>query len=485
MKITFVIPNTAWFKGRYWHMFPYTPGILAAIAGREGYEISVIDANLENLSEEQLAKELVSHNPDVVAVSAMTIMYKRSVHKVFEIAKRVNKRVVTMIGGIYPTISPDIVCQDSSIDIIVTGEAEGRLPGILKALKNGGSLVSIDGVTSRNTEGRFVTQPVLSVTTNLDATPFPDYSCFDMKKYMNYGQNYTQNFQFRAFPYAEIMTSRGCPYKCTFCSSNNLYGSSKIRYRSPENVLAEIDHLVDKYGIKEIIFLDDSLLQSRDRAIAIMKGMIDRQYGLYWKSNNMAIFHLDDEILDLMKESGCYQLSVSIESGHPNTLRRIRKPVKLEKVREIIPKIMARDIELISNFVIGFPGETMDEIRETFHFTEEINIDYVLFSIATPLPGTDLLKECVNNDLLIPGFSFDEVEFYGFGKGFIRTDEFTPFELQVLRAFEWDRINFSTQTKKVKIARMLGITLNELEAWRRETRRSTGVHVETADKVAG
>lgn len=481
-KFVFLIPNTAWYDSRYWHNFPYTVGLLSSVLSKNGYKVEILDANIDNLSEADLAKRIEELKPDVIAISAMTIMYRKCVHASFEIAKNINKNIITIIGGIYPTVSLDIVSKDANIDYIVSGEGEERLPALLSAIEKGSGFDKIDGLSYRQGAGnKFINNRISSSIEDLDKLPFPDYSIFDMEKYMNYGQKFTQNFQFRAFPFAETMTSRGCPYRCIFCSSNRLY-ANKMRYRSVENVLSEIDMLVKNYGTKEIIFVDDSLLQSKERAIKIMQGLIDRKYGLLWKSNNLAIFHMDDEILEMMKKSGCYQLSVSIESGHPNTLKRIHKPVQLDKIRGTIEKIKQLDIELISNFVIGFPGETMDEIRETFRYAEEIDIDYVLFSIATPLPATELYDMCKQYKCLPKDFNFENFDFYGFGRGVITTDEFIPFELQVLRAFEWDRINFKTEKKKNKIAKMIGVTIEELDAWRRETRRATGVDVEAASK---
>lgn len=481
-KFVFIIPNTAWFDNRYWHNFPYTVGLLAAVLTKAGYELEVIDANLEEMGEDVLRKRIESVKPTIAAISAMTIMYRDCVHKTFEIVKKVNPGIVTVMGGIYPTLSPEIAMKDANIDYIVSGEGEERILSLLKALEAGSGFDKVDGLIYRQ-GGKFIINPRQRVIPDLDALPYPDYRMFDMKRYMNYGQKFTQNFQFRAFPFAETMTSRGCPYKCIFCSSNNLYGDKPIRYRSAKNVLAEVDMLVKNYGAKEMIFVDDSFLQSKSRAIEIMQGLIDRDYGLYWKSNNLSIFLMDDQILEMMKKSGCYQLSVSIESGHPRTLKRIRKPVNLDKIKGAIAKIKELDIELISNFVIGFPGETMDEIRETFRYAEEIDIDYALFSIATPLPSTELYEMCKEYKCLPRGFNFENFDFYGFGRGVITTQEFTPFELQVLRAFEWDRINFKTEKKKKKIAAMIGVTIEELDQWRKETRQKLGVDVESASHI--
>jgi len=147
--------------------------------------------------------------------------------------------------------------------------------------------------------------------------------------------------------------------------------------------------------------------------------------------------------------------------------------------------IKKRNFEfVVSNFVMGIPGETWEDIRESYRFVDALvdnNLfDYVSFAIATPLPGTELYEECQEKGYLPPEFSFEE--FYGFGRGVITTDEFTPNELQTLRAYEWDRINFKTHEKQVKIARMIGITLDELDEWRRETRKSIGLNVGPVDK---
>lgn len=483
-SIVFLIPNTAWFDNRYWHNFPYTVGLLSAVLTRHGYDVQIIDANIENLGEESLKQRIAVLRPSIVAISAMTIMYRDCVHRSFGLVKEVDKNIITVIGGIYPTLSLDSAAKDKNIDYIISGEGEERLLSLLQAIESVYGFDKIDGLTYRvNGDSGYISNPAKKYLVDLDALPLPNYRLFDMQKYMNYGQKFTQNFQFRAFPYAETMTSRGCPYKCVFCSSNRLYSDKPIRYRSTQHILSEIDMLVRDYQAKEIIFLDDSLLQSKQRAIEIMQGLIDRQYGLLWKSNNLSIFLMDDEVLEMMKKSGCYQLSVSIESGHPRTLKRIRKPVDLNKIKPTIAKIKELGIELISNFVIGFPGETMEEIRETFRYSEEIDIDYVLFSIATPLPGTELYEMCKEYRCLPENFSFESFDFYGFGRGVITTEEFTPFELQVLRAFEWDRINFKTKEKKEKIARMIGVTIEELDQWRKETRQRLGVDVESAGKA--
>jgi radical SAM superfamily enzyme YgiQ (UPF0313 family) len=483
-KIVFLIPNSGWFDNRAWYVFPYTVGLLAAVLNKEGYEVSVIDANMEDLSEDDVIKRLESMKPDVAAISALTIMYKKCVHRSFELVKAVNKDIVTVLGGIYPTLSPQIAMKDFNIDYIVLGEGEERMVSLLKAIEGGRGFDKIDGLAYRRAgEMAFSVNPRVSIIEDLNVLPFPNYKIFDMKKYTNYKHKFTHNFMVRQFPFAETMTSRGCPYNCVFCSSRKLYGH-KIRYRTPKNVLDEIDMLVKDYGVREMIFVDDSFLQSKQRALEIMRGIIDRGDGLLWKPIHLSGFLIDDEILEMLRKSGCYQATIPIESGCPRTLRRMRKPTNLDKLKKAVARVKEFGFEVISNFIIGFPGETMDEIRETFQCAEELDIDYVLFSITTPLPETDLYELCKEYKCIPQDFNFEAFDFCGFGRSVITTEEFHPFELQVLRAFEWDRINFNIDEKKAKIAKMLGVTLEELDKWRRETRQKIGVDIKSINKEA-
>jgi len=487
--LTFIIPNTRWNGKRYWNHIPYAEGILTAVLRNEGFSVNHIDANVEDYSPEELADKIKECNPKIVGIGAMTIEYKQMSHEAFEIVKGVNPDITTIIGGVYPTLSTQTVMKDPNIDYIILSEGEERLLKLMKALTSGSRFDRIDGLCYRE-HGEWVEHHHSGVGINdLDTIPWPDYSDYDMSKYLNWTQKYTQNFQFRQLPVGMMMTSRGCPYKCTYCAAGNINNplNDGTRTRSPENVLGEIDQLREKYGVREIVFVDDSLLLPRKRAIAIMEGMAERRMNgsdLVWKSNNLDIRHVNGEILHWMKESGCYQLTVSLESGSAATLKRMNRPMSLDKAVKTLEQMKEYGFdEVCSNFIVGVPGDTWDDIRTTFQFADQMVRDglltYALFSIATPLPGTEMAEQAAIGGYLPD--NFDPLEFYGFGKGLITTEEFTPDELQVLRAFEWDRINFPPNKDNSKIAGMLGITLQELDSWRRETRRNGGVQIKSVD----
>lgn len=472
-KVMLALPNTGWFGQKKWHNFPYTIGILKATLKNAGYEVVFLDADLYDMDFDEVKSAIAKESPDVVGISCMSMEYAQNFKKMAEIAKSVSKDIITVIGGIYPTLLPEELIKDNNTDYAILGEGEFRFPKLLEYLEKGSpSIEKIDGLTYKK-EKEIIIQKVTGYIKDLDSLPFPDYEGMDFDAYSSKANKYSYFIYPQNFPYAFTMTSRGCPFNCIFCSSRSVNGPG-IRYRSAENILKEIDWLVEKYKVKEIIFLDDNIYLDRNRTKKILQGLIERRknYELKWKSPNVALYALDDEILEMLKASGCYQVAIAIEAGTEEALKLMRKPYKdLNKARQIVNKAKSLGIVVTAMFVIGIPGETWEQIRQTFRFAEDLELDYVSFSIATPLPKTELLEIAQKNNLLPKNFGFNHIDFKGFGKAAITTSEFTPDELQIARAFEWDRINFKNKDKWPLIAEMNGITLQELNQWRINTRR--------------
>jgi len=377
------MPNVGWFGKRAWHnALPYTEGLLIAILKQNGYEVNVIDANIRRLSEEQLEEEIRKVNPELVAMSALSMEYRLCIHKSFEIVKKVNPNTKTIIGGIYPTLSPEIVAKDFNIDYMVLGDGELRFPALLKAIEKNEGFEELDGLGIIRNGERVIQSPVQPGILDLDSLPLPDYSEFDVEEYMNgCGEKYTQNFNFEKYPVGLIMTSRGCPYECGYCASRiiNSISGRRFRFRSPENIMKEIDMLVNKYGMKELLFIDDNFLIPKPRALKLMDLIIEKYPDLIWSSNNLDIRHVDAEILAKMKQSGCYQLTFSIESGCSATFKRMNRLSDLNQIVEALKESRKQGFdEIISNFVIGYPGDTWDDIMETISAHQSVKEQYNL-----------------------------------------------------------------------------------------------------------
>ena len=472
-RVMLTQPNFSWFGKRTWKLLPYALGLLNASLKRVGYESWIFDPNFQDLSEQAVREELMRTNPDAVGITSFSTEYVQETRRMSQLVKEELPQAIVVLGGILPTVLLEKAMEDPDVDYFVMGEGEYRLPRLLDELNSRKecNLSSIDGLVWGRPP---VIQPMEGFISNLDAVGFPDYGNLDLSSYGNYAHKYAHGILPRQFPFATTITSRGCPYRCIFCAAATISGR-KVRLRSAASVLEEIDKLYRENGIREVIFLDDHFLADRTRAIEIMKGLIDRNHGMTWKCVNVTIWHLDGELLELMRKSGCYQLTVSPESGNQHVLRKIiKKPVMLDKVPHILDLAKSLNFEIAANFVFGFPGETWDQIRDTCRYAERLNVDIVNFHLATPLPKTELMEICLRGGYLK---SEDSGELFGYTRGVIQTPDFNPMELQILRAFEWDRINFPNPERKSRVAKMEGISVEELEEWRVRTRRNLGTTI--------
>lgn len=457
-------------------MPPYTLVLLNACLDKKLYDVELFDPNYNNMSEEEVFNFFKKSQADVVGVSSVSTEYIQAARKMNSVIKKALPNTILIQGGIIPTVILDIAMKDFNVDYWIVGEGEFSFPKLLAELKKEKpDLSSIEGLAYWD-NGEAKINPKGDFIQDLDSVPYPDYGNLNLLNYGNQVLKYSPGLLPRQYPYAVTLTSRGCPYKCIFCAASTVSGR-KIRLRSAENILGEIDALYEA-GIREIIFLDDHFLGSRKRAIELMNGLGERKYDLTWKCGNLAINHLDREIIELMKATGSYQMTLSIESGNQFVLDNIiKKPIKLDTVPGVLDMVKSFGFEVIVNFILGFPGETWEQIRETFRFAESLNVDIVNFHLATPLPKTELMELCIKTDSLPADFDIEENAACGYGKGIISTKEFSPAELEILRAFEWDRINFATAQRREAIAKIEGITMEELEQWRMNTRRRCGVNV--------
>ncbi|MFA5392882.1 MAG: radical SAM protein [Candidatus Ratteibacteria bacterium] len=473
-KVMLTQPNYALLGKRTWKMYPYSLGIINASI-KNDFETLLLDPNFANLTDGEIISAVRDFKPDVVGVSTCSTEYIKSVEHMTALVRQALPGTIIVEGGVLPTVAITAAMKDKNVDYWIIGEGEVSFLELLKKLgKPSPDLSDIKGLAFfENNESR-ISRPAGYID-DLDSIPFADYGNLNLLDYGSQHLKYAQGLCAKVYPYAVTITSRGCPYRCIFCSGPRISGK-KVRMRSAENVLREVDELYKK-GIKEINFLDDHFLFNRKRAIDIMKGLIERKYDLLWKCGNLTVFLLDEEVLDSMKESGSYQITVSIESGNQQVLDKIiKKPVNLKKTPGILSLAKKKGFEIIANFVVGFPGETWEQIRDTFAYADKLEVDLVNFHIATPLPNTELMETCIAKGYLPKNF-MEEFGNVGYTHGMISTEEFSPIELEILRAFEWDRINFRTSERKENIARIQGISLDELEKWRKDTRRKLGINV--------
>lgn len=410
---------------------------IGAVLEQNEIEVKILDATAEGqleglrygngdmrygLTDYQIHSALDDFKPDLVGVSCLFSNKALDAHNVCRIVKEYNKDVITVMGGTHPTALIDETMADVNVNAIVRGEGESSMLAIIQGLE-----ISEDFVYE------FGSGQILD---NLDILPFPARHLLNMKKYM-YSES--PHSGLKRVPVANIMTSRGCPGRCNFCAIRCMWGE-QYRMRSPENVLAEIEYIINTYGIKELHFEDDCLTANKKRAMAIFQGIIDRKYDLTLNSpSGLAIFAMDEELLDKMHEAGYYSVSFAIESGVPDVLKLMNKKVDLVKAKRLIAYARSLGMKTKAFFILGYPGETKETMKCTVDYAGNLGADWCLFFPATNLPGTEMDKIVRQNGWLVDS---DMDYRYYFYKANIRTPEFDPDFVLQLKENANRQINF-------------------------------------------
>ena len=376
MKVVLIVANYAWFGKRPWRGITTAVPIITAVL-KDKFELSVIDANVNEYTAEEVRNKMLESEPEVVMITALSVEYFRTYHEIAKISKEIMPNVPVIMGGVYPTVCPEHVMEDKNVDIAMMGHAEERLDRFLYLIEKGDydAIAQFEGIAFREND-KVVINPMKLYISDVTEMVKPDYSLVDVDRYLDADRqsasNHTAEAKGRS---ANIISSYGCPYNCLFCATRTISGR-KVAYRPADDVLDEIDFFVREKHVETIIFLDDCLLADKERAEYIFNEIIRREYDIEIQIGTVAAWHLDRNILELMKKAGLKNFGISIESGSERVLHKIiHKPLRLEIIPEIVSICRELDILMRANFIIGFPGETWEEIRESLRVAEELDLE--------------------------------------------------------------------------------------------------------------
>ena len=391
---------------------------LASFLQINGYETEVLDTigeDLKNyepfngvyrvgLSNHKVIKCIEASKPDVVGISCAFTPRFPNVVQISRLVKQFNPNIPVIVGGMHATVCADKVLQEPSIDFVVMGEAEFPVMNLLEKLKtNTLKGEELKGISFRTPEGIFINKERVLLD-NLDVLPIPAYDLIPMEKYFRSGVR--RDALTEEVRQTSVITSRGCPFQCTFCSSQSMWGNV-CRQRSPMHILAEIEMLLNSYGVKEIAFEDDNLSLNKDRIHQLCREIIHRNLKFKWTTpNGIHIANLDKSLLRLMKSSGCRRLNFGIESGDEHILNDVmNKKISLDKVREVVKIAQDEGIVTLGYFVIGMPGETKESLQRTIEFAKSLALHEIGVFVATPFPQTQLERECRDKGYLKKDFT--------------------------------------------------------------------------------
>ena len=357
-------------------------GYLSSYLKSKNCSVLLIDALKERRSKYEVLKKLTDNNIKIAGITCLSSYY----NEVVELSKLLKKSGITVIiGGVHPTFLPYKTLKETNADYVICGEGEKALYELLKC-----SGEYIKGVYSlKNLKDENVVFEKTDIVENIDELPFPDWEQIDPKSY----PIAVHGTLVKSQPNAVIISSRGCPYSCKFCASNNFY-DKKIRFRSPENVVREIKLLSEKFGIKEFQIVDDNFTFDKERAKEICRLIVEEGIKIHWSCpNGIRADKIDDELAGLMKNAGCWYTLIGVESANEAVLRNICKGETIDAIARAIDILHENKIETQGSFILGLPGETEESVNESINFALNSKLNRASFKMLNIFPGSDLWNE--------------------------------------------------------------------------------------------
>ena len=390
MKILFINPPIEYelkFPGpnKTWGQHEFAPPLglmsLSAFLKREGYNsIELINGQTpRGTSDGEILKKIQEFSPNLVGITVNSILHYNAM-RIANLIKDYAQSTKIVIGGPHLTIYPVESVAQPYIDFGVVGEGEYTLIELIKALEGDNDFSAVAGLVWKK-DGEVVVNPARKFSKSLDELPMPDHSLFDLKQH---------RIPFdEVSPTGVIISSRGCPYKCRFCSQNYPY----YRMRSAEIVVEEMFHYRDM-GYKAVTFYDDIFNVSNQRILRICSLLKERGFDLPWSFRGR-IDCFNESQAKAASEAGCYRIYFGVESGCNDTLEKMNKKITVEQSRQAFSLTKKYGIATVAYFIVGFPGESIEQAKKTVRFAFELNPDYVVFQTLVPAPGSEIYDQAV------------------------------------------------------------------------------------------
>ena len=378
MRVLFINPAV----GYYTRAISNPLGLLAlaSYVKAKGHTVKILDRCVKKVN---VKKEISSFKPDVIGVSVMSGRGLKDSEKIIKIAKKNNIKVV--VGGYFPTMSPEVVLNAGLADVVILREGEITFDEILKAFENNSSIEDIQGIAYKK-DGKVYINPDRPFA-NLECFPELDWSLLNPKDYFQTFFNCTKMLY--------LYSSKGCPGRCTFCP-NHFYNRSTFRKRPNDIVISEIKNLVDNYGMNGVYFTGELWCTKKADAYDFCQKVLDENLKFNWGMLSK-IGQYNKEDLSLMYNSGCRFICFGVESGSPEMQKILKKNVNLEKGKETFTNCKEIGITSVASFMIGLPGETEQQLRETLEYIKNIDASIVLIYLYSPVQNTEIYDQLVSD----------------------------------------------------------------------------------------
>jgi len=359
--------------------FPIMMAYAVSQLKKRGHEVFWLDSVMDEIDLNETLSKVKEINPDVVMMETTTpsIEYDFSF---LEKVKEATNAFIIAVGQHVTALAKESLKECGAIDVVIKGEFD---PWIGEVLANKKDLSKVKSIAYRKDNKIYDNGPAVFVD-NLDSLPFPDREVIPFNKY---GESW-----YNLKPFTNMLTSRGCPYACSFCLSAHVMEGKRWRARSVRNIIEEIKELVEKYEVRELNIDDPTFTISKERTIEFCRALRDNHLRILWTINGRAD-NVDEEMLREMRKSGCKMIRYGMESGDQEVLDKIGKKLTVEKVKKAIELTKKHKILALAGFMFGFPYDTKKSIEKTVQAAKQLKPDLIQTSIVLPYPGTKLYEQ--------------------------------------------------------------------------------------------
>lgn len=415
MKILFIDPPFYRFMGLYRFYYPIGLATMASVLHQQGHIVKIFDAEHSPKADtfswakastlcdsyndalrddahpvwSEIRKYVKQFKPQIVGISVLSVKVA-SAYKIARMCKEIDFDLTVLVGADHPTVFPSIILENHDVDVVVRGEGESTIVDLIQTLEKEAipeSLDSVKGISYRR-NGKIIHNPDRPLIPELDSIPMPRLEALVQLK------------TYRPVDFGVIISSRGCPYRCTFCGVQTIW-SRKMRSCSVQNVLEEVTFLKEKWGTEYFSFRDALFTLNRNRIILLCDEFIQRNLNIQWECLTRVDF-IDRVLLQRMKKAGCVTIRVGIESTDQTVLESMKKQIDLNKVKEAAHILNQMGFYWSAYFLFGTPHETRNSMQNTLRFIKEIDPPFVTLSRFAPIPGSEMYSELEEKNMISP-----------------------------------------------------------------------------------
>lgn len=369
-------------RGDLYLQYPILMGYSCARLKNAGHQVIYLDAILNQWDREETTQRVLSFQPDVIFVETVTPSINYDYQYLTELKKKTGAKII-FAGPHVSYFGSQCLRECPAIDVVIKADFDTRILEVVENLDVSERLKEIRGISFRTNE-RIYDTGGLYFDLDLDKLPFPDRETIPFQKY---GEAF-----YNLKPYANMLTTRGCPNMCNFCVSANIMEGAQWRERSIENVMEEIKFLVDKYGVKEINFDDPTFNIKRERVMRFCKALKKNNFKILWICN-ARVNNIDFEMLKEMRSAGCKLIRYGVESADEKVLKYMNKNITIDQVKRAFKLTKKAGILALGGFMFGFPVDTRETMEKTLKLMKELNPDLMQASIPMPYPGTRMYEQ--------------------------------------------------------------------------------------------